>query len=121
MKKIKTFVNENYESILLVCIIIFVGISSFFLGRLSIVSGSLKHDVLVTNVNNQDAIDLFNHLKETSVSSGEKVYVASRNGTKYYLSWCSGANKIKETNKIFFSSAEEAEKAGYGRASGCDE
>jgi hypothetical protein len=47
------------------------------------------------------------------------VYVASKSGTKYYLPSCSGAKRIKEENKVWFQTKEEAEKAGYGPASGC--
>lgn len=37
---------------------------------------------------------------------------ASRNGPTYTYSWCSGADKIKPGNKVFFRDAEEAEKSG---------
>jgi len=47
------------------------------------------------------------------------IFVASKNGTKYYLPECSGAKRIKEYNKIYFSSREEAEKAGYEPAVSC--
>jgi hypothetical protein len=46
-------------------------------------------------------------------------YVGSRNGTKYHLPWCSGAARIKEENKVWFSSKEEAEAAGYTPAANC--
>lgn len=46
-------------------------------------------------------------------------YVASRNGTKYYLPTCSGAKSISEANKIWFSTKEEAEKAGYAPSAAC--
>lgn len=45
--------------------------------------------------------------------------VASRNGNKYHFPWCSGAQKIAEANKIWFSSIEEAREAGYTPASNC--
>ena len=48
-------------------------------------------------------------------------FVASVNGTKYHLSWCSGAQNIKEQNKITFSSRKEAEDAGYTPAANCPE
>lgn len=46
-------------------------------------------------------------------------YVASRNGTKYYLPFCGTVNRIKEENKIWFNTKEEAEAAGFGPASTC--
>lgn len=45
--------------------------------------------------------------------------VGSKNGNKYHLPWCSGASRIKEENKIWFSSQEEAEKMGYTPAGNC--
>ena len=46
-------------------------------------------------------------------------YVASKSGTKYHYPWCPGAQSIKEENKIWFFTKEEAEKAGYQPASNC--
>lgn len=45
--------------------------------------------------------------------------VASKNGTKYFLPWCGGATLILDANKVWFSSREEAEKAGYQPAANC--
>ncbi len=49
----------------------------------------------------------------------EQKYVASKKGTKYHLLWCAGAKSIKDANKIYFASKEEAGKAGYKPASNC--
>jgi hypothetical protein len=46
-------------------------------------------------------------------------FVASRTGSSYHLPWCSGAKRIKNENKIYFNSKEEAEKAGYKPAANC--
>ncbi len=46
--------------------------------------------------------------------------VASRNGTRYYYPWCSGASRLSAATKISFASAEEAEAAGYERGAGCE-
>ena len=61
---------------------------------------------------------------ESSASSlktdkAEGQYVASKNGTKYHLPWCSGAKRIGEANKIWFATKEAAEKAGYTPAANC--
>ncbi len=45
--------------------------------------------------------------------------VASKSGTKYHLPNCPGAKQIKESNKIFFASVEEAIRAGYTPAANC--
>lgn len=46
-------------------------------------------------------------------------YVASKNGTKYYLPSCGTANRINEENKIYFNTKEEAEAAGFGPSATC--
>ena len=56
--------------------------------------------------------------QEPSMNAGGQ-YVASVKGTKYHLPWCAGAKAIKEENKIWFASKEEAEKAGYTPAGNC--
>ena len=54
-----------------------------------------------------------------SPSQKKGAFVASKNGTKYYPVGCSGANRIKEENKVYFSTSKEAETAGYGPAANC--
>lgn len=52
------------------------------------------------------------------VSAGQTGdYVASKNGAKYYPKGCS--NRIKEENKIYFTTPADAEKAGYSLAKNC--
>lgn len=54
---------------------------------------------------------------ESIIKTG--LYVASKNSTKYHLPSCSGAKRIKEENKVWFNSKEEAERAGYEPAKNC--
>ena len=46
-------------------------------------------------------------------------FVASKNGTRYYLPECSGVNRIKEENRIWFANEEEALAEGYTPAKNC--
>jgi len=46
-------------------------------------------------------------------------FVASINGQAYYPKDCASANRIKEENKIWFDSKEEAEAQGYRPAQNC--
>lgn len=48
-------------------------------------------------------------------------YVASKNGTKYYLPTCSGAKRIKDENKVWFATVEEAKASGRTPSSACKE
>jgi hypothetical protein len=46
-------------------------------------------------------------------------YVASKNGTKFYLPWCGGAKAIKNANKVWFATKADAIAAGYEPAANC--
>lgn len=45
--------------------------------------------------------------------------IGSINGSKYHFPWCSGAQRIKEENKIWFDSVEAARAVGYTPAGNC--
>lgn len=45
------------------------------------------------------------------------LFVGSRNSNKYHKTTCATAKRIKEENKICFTSVEDAEKKGY--SAGC--
>lgn len=107
-KKIKPYEND----IILVFVIVSVALIAFGLGRLSAVSEK-KTPITIENMSGYSATTT------VFVATNEKLFVASKNGTKYHFPWCSGASTIKEENKIWFSSKEEAEKAGYQPAGNC--
>ena len=44
---------------------------------------------------------------------------ASKSGTRYYPQGCKSGSRVSEANKIWFSSAADAEKIGLSKASGC--
>jgi len=54
----------------------------------------------------------------TTQSTLSDSFVAALTGTKYYFASCSEVKRIKEENRIFFSSEQEAIDAGY-EASSC--
>lgn len=45
--------------------------------------------------------------------------IGNKNSKLYHYPWCSGAKNMKEENKVFFDSIEEAKNAGYKPASNC--
>ncbi len=55
----------------------------------------------------------------SSTNTSEKKYVASKSGKLYYTVTCSGAKRIADKNKIYFSTSGEAEKSGYKFAAYC--
>lgn len=112
---------ENKE-VFTVLTIILVAFASFGLGRLS----KIERSAFPVRVENTAAAieGVEKELPKTlaipkQVSAKEGSYVASKTGEKYHLPWCSGAQRIKEENKIWFDSKEAAEQAGYTPAANC--
>lgn len=104
------------KDILIILIIILVGLISFGLGRLSVISEN-KTPITVKNLTR--SVNLSTSDVDSIDNADEKLFVVSKNGTKYHYPWCSGAQRINEENKIWFNTKEEAEKAGYTPASNC--
>lgn len=106
--------KEREKDLILLIVIILVSLISFGFGRLSKI-GESKIPINIERV----SLDSESQEGNVVISQPNKLFVASKNGTKYHYPWCSGAQSIKEENKIWFSSKEEAEKAGYQPASNC--
>jgi len=120
INKIKGKINIDKFTFLYLIIIISVGISSFFLGRISsgIKEGEREGELLISE--NDKGIQYIDSSNEISTESQiEKRYVASKNGKMYYSLGCSGAKRIKPENEVWFSTKEEAEKSGYSLSSLC--
>ena len=115
-RKVKDWCIENRTDLFIAGIIFLTSLSSFGLGRLSVdlkpASPILITDTAATSdsVPNQPA-DIGNHTDQR--------VLASRTGSTYYYTWCSGAKRIKEENKIWFATKEAAEKAGLKQAGNC--
>ncbi len=106
--------------------VILVGVAAFGLGRLSVVQGQpvalrvlYPEAVAAEPLANTAAVAQAAKADLAPQSVGQGAYVASRNGTKYYLAACSGANRIKAENKVYFMSIAEAQAAGYEPAANC--
>ena len=51
--------------------------------------------------------------------SGPHNYIASKNGSKYYLPTCTAVKRITESNRVYFATKQEAMDAGYTPAANC--
>lgn len=125
--------RRKVQDFLLVTSVILLGGISFGLGQLSVleeqgervalcdapalqntgVGNSLNTPTIGVSVNNTSAI------LGVSSTTQQETYVASKNGSVYHFPWCSGAQRIKEENKVWFRTKEEADRAGYRPASNC--
>lgn len=137
MEKIKQFTESNLgKDVLSISIIIFVGLGSFGLGRLS--NGVSEPGITVTEYNlanvgsalspasvesikkpTNPTVTISKSESKPSVIKTPKNYFGSSRGSKYYSIGCTGGKTLKEENKIWFASKEEAEKAGYELSSTC--
>ena len=131
-EKIKHFLaSEGGERIALALIVLLVGVISFGLGRMSIQDkktqgearfGEVELDTLSASAFSaaQQADIGTNTQTQTNDSQSGQV-VASKNGEVYHYPWCSGAQRMKEENKIYFNSITEAKAAGLRPAANCPE
>lgn len=119
---------KNQKDLLMASLLVLVGIGGFGLGRISAIEGvgkdelTFKKAVMIPFSNKAlNSVASVGSSLDTEVPSLVEggILVASKSGTKYHFPWCSGAKTIKEENKIYFSSKEEAEKAGYTPAGNC--
>lgn len=106
-------------------IIVGVGFSSFLLGRLSISGNNTVKDegISITEVKSSQSFAKsgakIQSTNSSPIISGEGKYVASKNGKLYYTATCKGANRIKAENRVWFDTAEDAQKQGYTWATSC--
>ena len=110
--------GDNKE-LYLTAIIVLVAVISFGLGRLSKIREE-KTPITIENAETSESKPLLtSNIDKTNSPATSKIFVASRNGKKYYYAWCESANVIKEQNRVWFSTQAEAEKAGYQPAANC--
>ena len=120
-KRLAGWVKTNNTELYLTAAIVLVAVISFGLGRLSKIREE-KTPITIENVKENEETSESKSLSTSNVDSGikaDKIFVASRNGKKYYYAWCESANVIKEQNRVWFSTQAEAEKAGYQPAANC--
>lgn len=99
-------------------IIILVAVLSFGIGRLSTV-GNREPVRIDYTPEALGGLSTTNNQASTIQSISEEEVVVSKNGSKYHYKHCSGANQIKEENKIIFPDKDTAERSGYTLAGNC--
>ncbi|TAJ13534.1 hypothetical protein EPO56_03090 [Patescibacteria group bacterium] len=109
--KIKPVWIRLWDKLFIVGIIVLVGLSSFAIGRLSVVS--ISHDEFSVVYPSQSVKE------EDFINAGSAGYVASKTGSTYFFPWCGTAMNIKPENKLYFLTKELAENAGY-KAGNCN-
>ncbi|MBW6441105.1 hypothetical protein K0B03_03680 [Patescibacteria group bacterium] len=126
------FIETQGEKIFLFIGFLLVLITGFFSGYLFSQEQTEKQEIVIENPNlsctefisSQPEITLGSLIKrgdEQEVSNSEQImgsFVASKNSTIYHKADCTIVKRIKDENRIFFSSAKEAEDRGFKLHSG---
>ena len=121
------FAARHYR-ILFTLLLIAIVILAFYVGILqgkqsmgNSVILSCSDDILSAQALSEPTIPSPATLKNTitpiSTSSATGMYAGSKNGTKYYTPGCSGLDRIKPENLIWFKNEEDARLQGYTAAS----
>ena len=117
-EKVNGFYEERKREIFFITSFFLIGMIGFGLGRISILAPHKTPIRIIEGPPSIASSPSREKLVETRVlTPGGSKIVASKNGTAYYLPWCS--NSIKEENKIYFSTEKDAESAGYALAKNC--
>jgi len=131
IRKIKFLgkILNKREDIFMVLLIVLVGFGGFGLGRLSkaeegrepVTIDYSNSQFLISNSPKNTKTQVYDAKKTSTALLGQETgkFVAAINGGRYYSPWCSGAQRIKEENKVWFKTKEDAERAGYTPAKNC--
>ncbi len=127
MQKIKQFIeSERGKDIFVVLVVILVGLGSFELGRLSKSDNSSGIKIEYTDQNGNQEASALKAVKSSNIippkiesTNFNKNFFASTRGSKYYSVGCSAGKTIKQENRVYFATGEEAEGAGYELSSSC--
>ncbi len=106
-EKCKAKLGGIPRDVLVLAVLVLVALASFGLGYVT-GEGTAAQRAVQTGITPDVA------------TSTDGLVVASRNGSKYYLPWCSGADRISEANRVWFTSETQAKTQGYSPASNCD-
>ncbi len=127
-QKLKSFIT--FEPVFVSLLLCLVAILAFYLGRISVNTASSDKGVTLVATtslirSNSQAATITNSdtgvtpAVDATANTSQGAFVASKSGTKYHLTTCPGAKQIKPDNKIYFATRDEAEAAGYSKASNC--
>lgn len=120
LSKILNFVKLRQKDVFLIFCMVLIAITGYNLGKIN----SLKQ--IPVTINDVEA-DIYSASKQEGIIKTnnkpavvDKRVVVSKNSDKYHFTWCSGAKRIKESNKIWFADEAAAQAAGYTKAGNCN-
>ena len=123
--------KDKLHDILYIGIVVLAAGASFLLGRLSVVETREQFARITIDPSIQSYIadpvidkkysttDKATGDTGVAASSGDGLFLASKNGTKYYSKGCSGASRIKPENTVWYATKDAAEADGKSPSSTC--
>lgn len=131
--KIKGQMGERRQSLIFIGVLALVSGVSFYLGytaraetaKASPVVINCPLEAYMSSESLSKGVENANFTPKSSINSVTNVdapnvtYVASKNGSKYYPVGCSGADRIKNENKVYFHTETGALSAGYTLSATC--
>jgi hypothetical protein len=119
----KIFGNED---VMISLVIIVACTSSFLLGQHSAQNAEAVRFTM-NDIPESTKIEIRNAALGIGISEqpeekmqGKTTIFGSKNGSKYYFSWCSGASRVKLENRVYYQSEQEAKNAGRDIAASCN-
>ena len=129
LARIKELIKTYHSEIIFGIIVVSITAISFNLGRISAQNTTARLPLTISSPINQGGGTTFPAVEplgskfsgSTAQPPKNPTVVASKAaGSKlYHFTWCSGAKRIAEKNKITFPNEEAAIAAGYTLASNC--
>ncbi|MDD2753664.1 MAG: hypothetical protein PHT44_03590 [Candidatus Portnoybacteria bacterium] len=119
--RIGDWLKRNQADIAIAAGFILVAIIAFGSGRLS-APQIVRNPVIIDEPDSSSSANILSNVsrpiigaagESASMAGAKGLFVASKNGTKYYWPWCSWAGRIKEENKVWFNSEKDAQAAGF--------
>ncbi|MBI2610286.1 hypothetical protein HYW53_03945 [Candidatus Giovannonibacteria bacterium] len=127
IEKIKFSFLPHENDIIFVLAVILIGVIGFGLGRISVSKEKYAIKIEQNKIEQKKAqktddqsAAIIKAGESAQVAKKNEQFVGSKNGDVFHLPSCPGAKRIKEENKIYFTSKENAEKAGYRPAENCE-
>lgn len=109
----------DFKEFLTIFVVICIGLAGFGLGRLSKINET-RPPVAIMEIFPQSGFADVERGEGRPIIEEKGEFVASQNGARYHYPWCPGAQQIKEENKVWFATREDAEQAGYTPAANCE-
>lgn len=120
LSKVNAFFLARRGDFFIAFLVVLTGTASFALGRLSR-RGPQNYPISIERVKNTtgSATPAVAGASNVAAVVSSGTYVASRNGSVFHLPTCPGAKRIKEENKRWFATKEDAIRAGFRPAANC--